>query len=238
MKARRFDFYPDDWLAGTKELDAAETGVYITACALIYSRGGPIKPEALRAFCPGDLRVYRRSLDRLLELGKLELKRGYLTNKRCISELQLACKRVASAVKNARKRWEKHNKNNAISVQTHMLPSPSSSPSSSPEEGSEAPQQDFKVNGKEHPVVQRCALPAAAPKPEGVRRNIKAQLVQKLMRYCNDRLSGEERTRANLGLMGEDPDHDGQWWIDALDRRRRREGWDDTRDRQYLGAAE
>lgn len=133
-KARRFDFYPDDWLAGTRGLNASERGIYITACALIYSHGGPIAPDDLRASCPGDLRVYRKCLERLIELGKLDLKRGYLSNKRCLSEVQLASKRVVKAVKNARKRWGETVKTNDLRDATsdaaqQSLPSPSPSPS-------------------------------------------------------------------------------------------------------------
>lgn len=133
-KARRFDFYPDDWLAGTRGLDASERGIYITACALIYSHGGPIDPTDLRASCPGDLRVYRRCLERLIKLGKLDLKRGYLSNKRCLSEVQLASNRVVKAVKNAHKRWGETSKSNGLGDATayaaqQSLPSPSPSPS-------------------------------------------------------------------------------------------------------------
>lgn len=114
MKIRRVDFSPDEWLAGTAELDIAARGVYITACALIYSRGGPIAHNVLRSFCPGDLRVYRRALETLLTLGKLTESDGYLSQKRCISELEVAEKRVVSAAENGRKGGRPSNEINDI----------------------------------------------------------------------------------------------------------------------------
>jgi hypothetical protein len=67
------------------------------------------------------------------------------------------------------------------------------------------------------------------PKAPGLRANIKEQLRQKLMRYCNERLRDADRAVAIRGLMGEDAEHDAQWWLDQVDKRRKRERWDDTR---------
>jgi hypothetical protein len=49
------------------------------------------------------------------------------------------------------------------------------------------------------------------------------------MRYCNERLRDADRAVAIRGLMGEDAEHDAQWWLDQVDKRRKRERWDDTR---------
>jgi hypothetical protein len=77
------------------------------------------------------------------------------------------------------------------------------------------------------------------PKAPGLRTNIKEQLRQKLMRYCNERMADAERSTAIAGLMGDDAEHGAQWWLDHLDRKRKLEGWDDTREwkRRNLGRA-
>lgn len=97
--------------------------------------------------------------------------------------------------------------------------------------------REKSLNGRDNPQERRSAPPLKTP---ALRENIKDKLRQKLMRYCNARLRGPEKPAALLGLMGEDPDHDAQWWLDALDKQRKREGWDDTREwkRQHVEAAQ
>jgi len=76
----------------------------------------------------------------------------------------------------------------------------------------------------------RLTPPPQAPPPEPIRSIKKKQLVQKCCRYVNDTLHGAEKMGAILGLMGEDPERDSQWWLDTVDRHRKRAGWDDMRE--------
>lgn len=153
MKARRFDFYPDDWLAGTATLDAEEVGVYITAVAAIYSHGGPIPKTELRRLCRCHGNAYNRAVKRLLSLGKLIENGRDLSNKRCENELENARKRIEKAEQMAKKRWAETNKANGIDgdqayADVPSPPSPSPSPSASKEDseadasGAEAPDHD------------------------------------------------------------------------------------------------
>jgi uncharacterized protein YdaU (DUF1376 family) len=103
MKVRRVDFYPDDWLVGTAMLDDAERGVYISACALIYSQGGPVGIDHLRAICRGHGLTFNRCLKRLTTLGKLTEKDGRIDQERCENELRRAEERLENAVRNGRK---------------------------------------------------------------------------------------------------------------------------------------
>lgn len=102
-KVRRVDFYPDEWIAGTIQLDNAERGLYITICALIYSRGGAIDIEHLQQTCRDHGHAFKRQLSRLVELGKLIVNDGQITNKRAINELQNADKRLVNAQQNGAK---------------------------------------------------------------------------------------------------------------------------------------
>ncbi|HXE05181.1 MAG TPA: DUF1376 domain-containing protein [Bryobacteraceae bacterium] len=110
-KIRRVDFYADEWLAGTRRLDALETGIYITACALIYSNDGPVAIGDLReaARCHGH--AFNRAYKRLIELGKLTENDGQISNKRCINELQNARIRIEKAQQNGGKGGRPRNKN-------------------------------------------------------------------------------------------------------------------------------
>jgi len=114
-KPRRFDFYPDDWLGGSGELSIEERGVYITACAAIYSRGGPITRDHLRRLCPCHRRIFDRVLNTLLDLGKLfETSDGKLGQNRCEIELKHARKRLETSQENGRKGGRFSSQNNGV----------------------------------------------------------------------------------------------------------------------------
>jgi len=110
MKIRYIPFHSDEWLTGCAGLDNAERGMYITACALIYSHGGPIPEVELRRACRDHGHAYKRQLDCLISMGKLLLHDGQIDNKRCANELQTLRKRSANGRQNVSKRW----KNNAV----------------------------------------------------------------------------------------------------------------------------
>lgn len=119
MKVRRVDFSPDEWIGGCVGLDNAERGLYITACALIYSKGGPIEYEHLRAACRDHGHAFRRQYQRLIDLGKLTVNGSQIDNKRCANEIQAAAKRSEKGSKNAAERW----KNNGVSENLALQPS-------------------------------------------------------------------------------------------------------------------
>jgi hypothetical protein len=53
----------------------------------------------------------------------------------------------------------------------------------------------------------------------------KEMLRQKLMRFAQATKPEPEATACFLGLMGEDQQHDAQWWLDNLDRQMRAVNW-------------
>jgi len=108
-KVRRVDFSPDEWLSGTSELSVDEKGAYITVCALIYSRSGPIDDDEawLSKACGCHWRQWRRLRQTLLERGKIRLTEdGRITNRRAELELERALGRVADAHQAAEKSVE------------------------------------------------------------------------------------------------------------------------------------
>ena len=102
-KVRHVDLYPDEWIAGTVNLGNAERGLYITACCLIYSNGGPVRRDHLRAACRDHGHAFTRQLAVLIEAGKLTENDGQISNKRSINELQKAEERAANARQNGDK---------------------------------------------------------------------------------------------------------------------------------------
>jgi len=102
-KVRYIDWYHDEWIAGTDDLNNAERGLYVTACCLIYSVGGPITRDRLRAACRDHGHAFNRQLDVLIQSGKLLANGEQITNKRCENELQKAVNRTEKAQRNGGK---------------------------------------------------------------------------------------------------------------------------------------
>ncbi|MBB3594388.1 hypothetical protein FHX08_004792 [Rhizobium sp. BK529] len=100
-KARRVDFYCDEYIAGVAgKLTAEEQGVYWMICALIMSEGGPVddNPKRLSSLClnrPADI---RRVIQSLVEKGKIYRQSdAKLCQNRAQSEVERSLKRIQTA---------------------------------------------------------------------------------------------------------------------------------------------
>ncbi|MBD9640756.1 DUF1376 domain-containing protein [Ensifer sp. ENS07] len=103
-KARRVDFFPDEYIAGVGGvLRADEQGIYWMICALIMSEGGAIEQNdrRLAALCqirPADV---RKLVDGLVEKGKIVRQSdGKLSQKRAQSEVEKSLNRIQTASEN------------------------------------------------------------------------------------------------------------------------------------------
>ncbi len=115
IKVRRVDWYADEWLAGTAMLDAAERGVYVTICSLIYSKGGSItRDKKLAAICGCHGNAFNRIIARLSAAGKIIEKDSEISVKRCEKELEKARIRLGNSKENGQKGGRPPNKNNKI----------------------------------------------------------------------------------------------------------------------------
>lgn len=103
MKVRRVDFSPDEWLSGTAELSDEDRGIYITICALIYSRGGPVRYDVLKGHSHSHGNKLQAALDRLELAGKITRNGSEIDQKRCENELEKARKRHEKALENGAK---------------------------------------------------------------------------------------------------------------------------------------
>jgi uncharacterized protein YdaU (DUF1376 family) len=71
-------FFASDWLAGTRGMTAAETGVYITLIATMYERAEPLPRDdsRLARVCGLPTRNFAAILDQLIADGKITLVDG------------------------------------------------------------------------------------------------------------------------------------------------------------------
>lgn len=104
-----FKFFPSDWLAGTRGLSAAETGVYITLICMMQEREAPIVMDDTRLarLCGLPARNFRRALEALIDQGKVVEKDGGLWNERVGETLLERQKTTSVRSRSASSRWEK-----------------------------------------------------------------------------------------------------------------------------------
>lgn len=123
MSARWYKRCGADFIHGTMMLSLEEKGAYSLCLDLIYDRGGPIPDDArwLSGVCGVSIRKWNAIRERLIQLGKLSVEEGHLTNARAdleiISTEFQARERAESGSKGGRKRVENEaisNKNNNL----------------------------------------------------------------------------------------------------------------------------
>lgn len=109
-------FYPSDWLAGTRGLSDAETGVYITLIARMYEMAAPIERDDNRMsrLCGCKSRAsFVRILEYLISEGKIVTIDGGLFNEKVAKVIQETTEKSLKAKAAAQSRWDrKPNKNN------------------------------------------------------------------------------------------------------------------------------
>lgn len=106
-------FFPSDWLAGTRGMTAAETGIYITLIAMMYERGEPIPNDTSRLarLCGTTTAALKNTLSVLCEEGKITIVDGGLWNDRVGVETEIRRDKSTSAQKSAETRWQKPKQN-------------------------------------------------------------------------------------------------------------------------------
>lgn len=89
MKRRWYRRCGADFIHGTMSLSLEEKGAYSLCLDLIYDRGGPIPNDErwLAGICNVSTRKWRSLCQRLIDLGKLRLVDGHLSNTRAEFEI-------------------------------------------------------------------------------------------------------------------------------------------------------
>lgn len=97
--------FPDNFIAGTVGLTLEEKGAYSLVLDLMYVRGGPVpdEPRYIAGVCNCSVRKWNAIRQRLLDLGKLYVVDGFLTNDRAEKEIENALKDAQERAENGAK---------------------------------------------------------------------------------------------------------------------------------------
>jgi uncharacterized protein YdaU (DUF1376 family) len=115
--------FPDNFIAGTVGLSLEEKGAYSLILDLMYVRGGPVpdEPRYIAGVCNCSVRKWNAIRQRLIDLGKITVAEGYLTNHRAEEEIEIGRKISREAAENGSKGGDKSaeirataKKNNAL----------------------------------------------------------------------------------------------------------------------------
>lgn len=125
MSILHIAFYPSDWLAGTRGMSDAETGVYITLIARMYEMAGPIERDdnRLARLCGCKTKnSFVKALNYLISEGKIIEGDDGLFNERAQKEIQNATKKSDKAAAAANARWNKKPNKNNVSDNANASP--------------------------------------------------------------------------------------------------------------------
>ncbi len=104
-KPYRFDFHPDEYIAGVAaQLTAEEQGVYWMVCSLIMSHGGPIENDVSRLarLCLISKKRTEKILFSLAAKNKIERNPSEIRQKRAEKSVENARKIIRNAMDNGR----------------------------------------------------------------------------------------------------------------------------------------
>lgn len=84
-----FSFYPADFMNGVRGLSAQEIGVYTMLLCRIYEENGPVEFNELRlsTYCGMRQVTFSKVVEKLVDLGKLTIVDGMLSNTRAEVEI-------------------------------------------------------------------------------------------------------------------------------------------------------
>lgn len=105
----RVDFYPQDWLVDTARLAPDECGMFIQICALMYARRGPVDDdpaELSRKLADCSIRKARALIGALEAKGFLQVRDGFITQKRVENELKAKRNFIETSAKGGRNSGE------------------------------------------------------------------------------------------------------------------------------------
>lgn len=85
-----FNFYPADFMNGVRGLTAQEVGVYTMILCRIYEESGPVEyhTRRLSTYCGMREATFVAVVEKLVDLDKLQLVGGMLSNRRAEGEIQ------------------------------------------------------------------------------------------------------------------------------------------------------
>ena len=119
-----FQFYPSDWLGGTRGLTAVETGIYITLVAMMYEQETPINMDhkRLARLCGATIGAFENALDELVAQRKIIITDDGLWNDRTQKEIAKRTEKRSLASASANARWQKTEQNQTPSDANALKP--------------------------------------------------------------------------------------------------------------------
>ncbi|WP_395449917.1 YdaU family protein [Aminobacter sp. UC22_36] len=117
-------FFASDWLAGTRGMSAAETGIYITLVASMYERGEAVPEDHARLarLCGASNATFKTVLETLVAEGKISRVAGGLWNRRVEKEGIYRQEKSAAGKQAASARWQKSQHDQASAAADVMPP--------------------------------------------------------------------------------------------------------------------
>ena len=85
-----FNFYPADFMNGVRGLTAQEVGVYTMILCRIYEESGPVEYHVRRlaTYCGMREATFTAVVEKLVDLDKLQVLDGHLSQRRAMEEIQ------------------------------------------------------------------------------------------------------------------------------------------------------
>lgn len=108
-----FDFYPTDFMRGVRGLTATEVGIYTMLLCRIYEENGPVEyhPVRLSAYCGTRESVLTKAVDRLIVLGRIEVRDGMLSDDRAMKEIGIRETKLKNSSRAGKASAEKRHQN-------------------------------------------------------------------------------------------------------------------------------
>lgn len=112
-----FDFYPADFMHGVRGLSAQEVGVYTMMLCRIYEENGPVEfhVKRLATYCGMREATFKKTVETLIELGKLDLRDGAIFNRRAEVEISSRANKLKINSKAGKASAEKRQQNQQVS---------------------------------------------------------------------------------------------------------------------------
>lgn len=119
-----FRFYPGDFMRGVRGMSAQEVGLYTMLLCRMYEESGPIEDHTLRlaTYCGMREATFEKTLQKLVDLGKIVRADGMLWNERAEIEISNRAHDLKIASTAGKASAKKRQQNQAMSATTVERP--------------------------------------------------------------------------------------------------------------------
>lgn len=120
-KKRWFRFHIDRWLHGTFGLSPNEIAAYLTVICELYDNDGfaHLNVDVMARRCGMRPTSFQKAIDQLVKRGKLDVQRGFVTNRTVTKEIVEREKLAQKSVKSRAKVEQNAPKNTMESMENH-----------------------------------------------------------------------------------------------------------------------